>query len=66
MKADLLSRTELLILPEISVILFVAVFVGFAIWAYRPGARAAFARQALMPLDDAAPVDPIAPPRSST
>ena len=52
MKADILSRTDLLFLAEFSVVLFVAVFVGAALWAFRSGAKAEYQARAYLPLDD--------------
>lgn len=53
MKALILTRTDLLFLPELALVIFVSVFAG-ALWlVLRPGAKAAYARHAGMALDDA-------------
>ena len=52
MKSEILSRTDLLFLPELSLVLFVLVFVGAIVWILRPGARAAYERRAQLPLCD--------------
>jgi len=52
MKTLILSRTDLLFLPELALVIFVSVFIG-ALWlVLRPGAKAAYARHASMALDD--------------
>ncbi len=52
MKSLILSRTELLLLPEIALFIFIGVFAG-ALWlVLRPGAKAAYARHASMALDE--------------
>jgi cbb3-type cytochrome oxidase subunit 3 len=52
MKALIISRTDLLLLPEVAFVIFVSVFVG-ALWlVLRPGAKAAYARHASMALDE--------------
>ncbi len=57
MKAEVLSRTDLLFLPEIALVVFMAVFVG-ALWlVLRPGAKQAYARHGLIPLDGHEPHD---------
>ena len=57
MKADILSRTDLVFLAEISVTLFVLIFVLAVLWAYRRGAKVQYEARAYMPLDDGEPVD---------
>lgn len=52
MKSEILSRTDLLLLPELSLVLFVLVFVGAVFWIFRPGSAAAYERRAQLPLDD--------------
>jgi cbb3-type cytochrome oxidase subunit 3 len=52
MKSEILSRTDLLLLPELSLALFLAVFVGAVVWMFRPGARADYERRAQLPLRD--------------
>jgi cbb3-type cytochrome oxidase subunit 3 len=52
MKAEILSRTDLVFLAEISVLLFVGVFVGAIFWAYRSSAKADYEARGYMPLDD--------------
>jgi len=39
MNSWVLSRTDLLFLPEISLFIFLTVFVGSIVWMYRPGAQ---------------------------
>lgn len=52
MKSLILSRTDLLFLPEVALVIFVTVFAG-ALWlVLRPGAKAAYARHASMALGD--------------
>lgn len=52
MKSMIISRTDLLFLPEVAFDIFVAIFVG-ALWlVLRPGAKAAYARHASMALDE--------------
>ena len=52
MKALVLSRTELLFLPEIGMVVFLAIF-GTALWmVLRPGAKDFYARHRFMALDD--------------
>ncbi|MBK6918162.1 MAG: hypothetical protein IPH07_12240 [Deltaproteobacteria bacterium] len=51
MKSEILSRTELLFLPEIALVLFVAVFVGALYLVLRPGAKQAYANQRFLALD---------------
>lgn len=52
MKSEILSRTDLLFLPELSLVLFVLLFVGAIVWIYRPGASADYERRAQLPLCD--------------
>jgi cbb3-type cytochrome oxidase subunit 3 len=52
MKSEILTRTDLLFLPELSLVLFLMVFVGAIVWILRPGARAAYERRARLPLVD--------------
>lgn len=51
MNSWVLSRTDLLFLPEISLFIFFAVFVGAIAWMYRPGARQAYQYCRFMALD---------------
>ena len=60
MKADILSRTDLLFLPEIALFLFGAVFVIALVRVLRPGAVSHYEPYTRMPLDDAHPVFPVA------
>lgn len=53
MKAELLSSTASTLLPEISVVLFVSVFLIALYRAYRPSAKAHYQRVASIVLDDA-------------
>jgi cbb3-type cytochrome oxidase subunit 3 len=52
MKSEILSRTDLLLLPELSLVLFLLVFVGALVWIFRPGSAAAYARRSQLPLVD--------------
>lgn len=52
MKNEILSRTDLLFLPELSLVVFLLIFVGTLFWIFRPGARAAYERRARFPLVD--------------
>ena len=52
MKNEILSRTDLLLLPELSLVLFLLIFVGTLLWIFRPGARATYQRRAQLPLVD--------------
>jgi cbb3-type cytochrome oxidase subunit 3 len=50
-KQLVLSRTDLLVLPEVALVVFVAVFLG-ALWlVLRPGAKQAYANHRFMALD---------------
>lgn len=52
MKAEILSATDLTILPEISVLIFVGVFLGAIYRAYRPSAKTAYDHLARLAIDD--------------
>lgn len=52
MKNEILSRTDLLLLPELSLLIFMAIFVGTLVWIFRPGATAAYERRSRLPLAD--------------
>ncbi|MCA9652108.1 MAG: cbb3-type cytochrome c oxidase subunit 3 [Myxococcales bacterium] len=52
MKNEILSRTDLLFLPELSLVLFLLIFVGALVWIFRPGAKAAYERRSRLPLLD--------------
>ncbi len=52
MKNEILSRTDLLFLPELSLLIFVAIFVGALVWIFRPGAAAAYHSRSQLPLRD--------------
>lgn len=52
MKGEVLSNTDLLFMPEITVILFTGVFLGALIWSFRPGSKQAYAARSMMPLVD--------------
>ncbi|MEX1362850.1 MAG: cbb3-type cytochrome c oxidase subunit 3 [Nannocystaceae bacterium] len=52
MKHEILSRTDLLFLPELSLLVFLAIFVGAIVWILRPGSTAEYARRAQLPLVD--------------
>ncbi|HVI03945.1 MAG TPA: CcoQ/FixQ family Cbb3-type cytochrome c oxidase assembly chaperone [Enhygromyxa sp.] len=57
MKADILSLSEFTYLAEISIVIFMSVFLGALYWIFRPGAARAYAARAQMPLDDQNPVE---------
>lgn len=59
MKSDLLSHTDWAVLPQITLIIFMLVFVTYAVWVYSPRMKETMNRRAMMPLDDANPIDPI-------
>jgi cbb3-type cytochrome oxidase subunit 3 len=61
MKGDILARTEWLFLSEITVILFVGIFVGSLFWIYRPGSRERYAARAQMPLNDGEALEGVGP-----
>ncbi len=52
MKSLVLSRTDLLFLPEIALFIFFAIFVGALVLVLRPGAKEAYARFRFMALDE--------------
>lgn len=52
MKSDLISRTELLFLPEFTLVLFGLLFVAALFWIFRPGSRETYAQRSLMALED--------------
>ena len=52
MKSQVLTMTDLSILPTIAIVIFVAVFVGAIVRAFRPSARLAYETRALAPLED--------------
>ncbi|GEM_PF-1262500 len=60
MKSEILSLSEYAYLAEISLVLFVGVFVGAVVWMFRPGAKVAYEAMAKMPLDDVNPVECLA------
>lgn len=51
MKQWVLSRTDLLLLPEISLVIFVGIFVGALVWMFRPGSRQFYQRCRFMALE---------------
>lgn len=51
MKADVLSRTDLLFLPEIALFIFFVVFVGTLVWMFRPGSRRFYQERSTMALE---------------
>lgn len=57
MKSDILSLSEFAYLAEISIVIFMSVFLGSIYWMFRPGSKAAYAARAQMPLDDQNPVE---------
>lgn len=52
MKADVLALTELTFLAQISMFIFMSVFVGALVMVLRPGAKKHYAELANLPLDD--------------
>lgn len=52
MKSAILSQTDVLILPLIAVVLFVAIFTAAVIWVFRPGGKAVYQRHQEIPFDD--------------
>lgn len=52
MKADILSQTDWMIFPLISVVFFTAIFLGVIAWILRPGAGAVYAKRSQMVFDD--------------
>lgn len=52
MKREILSNTDLLVLPELTLFIFLAIFVGALVWMYRPGSREFYDRRGRMPLED--------------
>jgi cbb3-type cytochrome oxidase subunit 3 len=57
MKADILSLSDFAFLAQISIVIFMSVFLGALYWICRPGAARAYAARAQMPLDDQNPVE---------
>lgn len=55
MKADILSQTDWLVLPLITVVLFTLIFSAVLVWIMRPGARATYAERSRMIFDDRDP-----------
>lgn len=52
MKAEILSQTDYLTYPLISVVLFVAIFTAAVLWVFRPGSREVYAKRSMMVFDD--------------
>jgi len=52
MKNEILSRTDLLFLPEISLVVFVLIFFGALLWIFRPGSKETYERRSRLPLVD--------------
>lgn len=52
MKREILSNTDLLVLPELTLFIFLAIFVGALLWIYRPGSRDFYDRRGRMPLEE--------------
>ena len=52
MKALILSQTDQLIFPLITVLLFTGIFVASLIWIFRPGSKETYARRSLMVFSD--------------
>jgi cbb3-type cytochrome oxidase subunit 3 len=57
MKADILALSEFAFLAQISIVIFMSVFLGAIYWIFRPGASQAYAARSQMPLDDQNPVE---------
>ena len=57
MKSDILRLSEFAFLAEISIVIFIGVFLGSILWVLRPGAKQVYAARAQMPLDDQNPVE---------
>lgn len=51
MMSGILSRTDLLLLPLVSLAIFLGVFVGMVVWIFRPGAGKSYEARARMALD---------------
>ena len=54
MKAEVLATTELAILGEFAVVLFVGIFVGSLVWIFRPGAKESYEQRSRLPLGSGA------------
>ncbi len=65
MKSDILSLSEFSYLAEISIVIFMSVFLGAIYWMFRPGSKAAYAARAQMPLDDQTPVESLIQARAA-
>lgn len=52
MKGEVLSRTDLLFMPEISLVLFMVVFAAALIWIYRPGSAQFYRQRSTMVFDE--------------
>lgn len=52
MKALILSQTDLLIYPLVTVVLFVGIYLASLLWIFRPGSKEAYARRSLMVFSD--------------
>ena len=59
MKSDILSLTDLTLLPELAFMMFGAIFFGALYMVLRPGAKEHYERHRRMALDDAIPVTPM-------
>jgi cbb3-type cytochrome oxidase subunit 3 len=59
MKADILALSEFAFLAQISIVIFMSVFLGAIYWIFRPGATQTYAARSQMPLDDQNPVEPL-------
>jgi cbb3-type cytochrome oxidase subunit 3 len=57
MKSDILSLSEFAFLGQISIVIFMTVFLGSIYWMFRPGSKAVYAARSRMPLDDQNPVE---------
>ena len=51
MKGDILSQTDWLVLPLITVVLFTVIFTAVLVWIMRPGARATYEARGRMIFD---------------
>lgn len=48
----LLGTFELTTWPQISVVVFMAAFIGLILWVYRPKGKKRYEEEARMPLED--------------
>lgn len=55
MKGDILSQTDWLVLPLITVVLFTVIFTAVLVWIMRPGARDVYKARGQMIFDESDP-----------